>query len=82
MKWVLFDKQLPCDGDIVWVAFNYPDIGKNVQRCLFDSKAIVQLWEEDEGQWKGMGSTDFYAAIAWAQIETPEYPSDLGMGQN
>jgi len=83
-KWTLFDEKEPANGDQIWVAFYYPSGAlykkgyRCVRLCCYTPKYIVPLCEEDEGDWKGMGSVDCDAAFAWKPRERgPAYPTEL-----
>ena len=82
--WHLLKRVKPPTHTRIWVAFLYKekrwasDTRREVKLCQYTPNYIVPLCEEDEGSWRGLGSTDCEAAWAW-RLQEPEvkYPIEL-----
>ena len=86
MKWTLLSSKKPPKNTELWVAFHYEKDAmwkgskeeRSVKLCQYTPNYIVPLCEEDDGSWKGLGSTDCEAAWAWALRDAvPKYPRNL-----
>ena len=74
-EWNLLREKKPKDTKVVFVAFRGKH-GRSVDLCMYTPSYIVEWCREDEGQWKGMSSTECESAWAWTE-STPKYPAEL-----
>ena len=72
MKWIAVKTRRPKDGQVVWAYFGKGN--KRVQQVMYTPGYIAHLCEEDEGQWKGMGSTDEDNWTHWMPIQPVKKP--------
>lgn len=72
-EWISVNKRLPEEGQIIWAYFGKDD-RPGSKLVMYTPRFIAKLCEESEGQWKGMGSTDFDNWTHWVSMEPPDPP--------